>query len=84
MLGDDYKAKTFAESRPSPKIPDSVLERLSAKSDLEAQKVEGVAIAVETIQRLSQLQGLRGFEINGDGNDDAALAAIDSSGLGAS
>ena len=84
LLGDGDKAKTFAESRPSPKIPDSVLERLLAKSDLEAQQVEGVAIAVETIQRLSQLQGLRGFQLNGDGNDDAVLAAIDSSGLGAS
>ena len=84
VLSEADKAKAFAGSRPSPKIPDSLIERLAAKAEGEAQRAEGVTIAVETIQRLSSLPGLRGFEIQGDGNDDEVLLVIDRSGLGAS
>ena len=83
VLSDSNTTKIYAESRPSPNIPEPLLARMSAKTEAEPQLAEGKAIAVETIQRLSQLPGLRGFEIDGDGNDEAVLSVIDSSGLGA-
>ena len=82
LLGDAAGAKAYAESRPFPKIPHNLLDRLSAMSDGQAQQAEGVAIAVETIQHLSGLPGLRGFAIDGEGNDDSVLSVLDHSGLG--
>ena len=46
------------------------------------QQAEGVAIAVETIERLAQVSGLRGFAIQGSGNDEVALEVIAQSGMG--
>jgi methylenetetrahydrofolate reductase (NADPH) len=80
MNADD--AETCAATRPSPKIPDVVLERLTARASVAEQQAEGVAIAVETIERLAQVSGLRGFAIEGSGNDEAALEVIAQSGLG--
>ena len=74
--------ESMARGRPRVMIPDSVLERLSSKSDANAQRAEGITIAVETVQRLSALSGLRGFEIRGDGDDAAAVDVIERSGLG--
>jgi len=78
------EATLLADKRPSPMIPAAVLERLSSKTDKKAQRAEGIAIAVETIERLAGVDGLRGFEIRGDGDDDAALEVIEKSGLGLS
>jgi len=83
LAGAD-EAKTRSGERPDPMIPDAVLERLSSKSGGKEQRVEGIAIAVETIERLSGVDGLRGFEIRGDGDDDAAMEVIEKSGLGLS
>ncbi len=41
-----------------------------------------IAAALETIKKLSSFEGLRGFAICGDGDDDAALEIIEQSGLG--
>lgn len=75
------EATLLADKRPSPMIPGAVLERLSSKPDEKTQRAEGIAIAVETIERLAGLEGLRGFEVRGDGDDDAALEVIERSGL---
>lgn len=77
-------ATLLAGKRPSPRIPGSILERLSSKTDEKTQRSEGIAIAMETIERLAGVEGLRGFEIRGDGDDDAALEVIERSGLGLS
>jgi methylenetetrahydrofolate reductase (NADPH) len=82
LLSGADAAKAIAATRPDPKVPGDIFERLSAKADAATQQAEGVAIAVETIQRLSQTPGLRGFAISGDGNDAAALSVIQQSGLG--
>jgi len=37
---------------------------------------------VETVQRLVETPGLRGFEIRADGDDDAVLSVIEQAGLG--
>ena len=82
LLNSADLARAYAESRPRPKIPAAVLERISARSDAKAQHAEGIAIAVETIQRLVETPGLRGFEIRADGDDEAVLSVIEQAGLG--
>ena len=70
-LPDAESAKAWAETSPRPMIPDAVLERLASKGDESGQRAAGIEIACETIERLSNLEGLRGFEIRSDGDDDA-------------
>ena len=72
-------AKALAEKRPSPMIPQAVLRRLASKAGEEQQRAEGLKIARETIERLSRVNGLRGFQIRGDA--DAAVELIEQSGL---
>jgi methylenetetrahydrofolate reductase (NADPH) len=81
-LADAESAKAYADKRPRPMIPDAVLQRLAGRSDTQAQRSEGIQIAIETVQRLSGLKGLRGFEVRGDGEPDLAVEFIEKSGLG--
>ncbi|MEE8450465.1 MAG: methylenetetrahydrofolate reductase [Thermoguttaceae bacterium] len=82
ILTDADRAKSLAESRPDPMIPEATLSRLASETDKAAQRAEGIEIAVETIRQLSDAEGLRGFEICGDGDDEAVLEVIEKSGLG--
>jgi methylenetetrahydrofolate reductase (NADPH) len=50
-------------------IPDDVLNRIKAAGDPEAQKKEGLKIAVETIKKLEAMPGLRGVHILSGGNE---------------
>ena len=68
--------------RPDPRIPEAISKRLLAKSDKAAARAEGIAVAVETIDRLRSLKGIRGFDILSEGDPDAAQEIIDKSGLG--
>jgi methylenetetrahydrofolate reductase (NADPH) len=81
-LTDVASAKAYADSRPSPRVPDDVVKRLASKTGAMEQESEGIAMAVETIERLSGKEGLRGFAIEGGGNDQAALSVIEQCGLG--
>jgi methylenetetrahydrofolate reductase (NADPH) len=83
LLADAEAAKAQAARRPSPMIPDGVLQRISAKSDKKSQRAAGIEIALETVSRLSALKGLRGFEVRVDGDADLAIEFIGKSGLGA-
>jgi len=82
ILVDGKKAQEFATSRPQPRIPDAILARLSSASGAAAQRAAGIAIAMETISRLSEVKGLRGFQVCGDEDVDAALEVIEKSALG--
>ncbi|HYW79491.1 MAG TPA: methylenetetrahydrofolate reductase [Thermoguttaceae bacterium] len=82
VLTDADQAKSLAESRPDPKIPEATLSRIVSAGDKAAQRTAGIEVAVETIQKLSAAKGLRGFEICGDGDDEAVLEVIEKSGLG--
>jgi methylenetetrahydrofolate reductase (NADPH) len=77
-LGDAESARAKAASRPSPRVPDSIIERIAAKGDSQAQQAEVIAIACETIERLRGVAGLRGIEVAGAD----ALTLLDQSGLG--
>ncbi len=82
ILTDAGEAKQYAKRRPLSMIPQSVLKRIASNGDKAAQRAAGIEIAVETIGQLSALGGLRGFEICGNGDDDAAIQVIEKSGLG--
>jgi methylenetetrahydrofolate reductase (NADPH) len=80
-LADAESAAAWARTPPSPMIPEAMLARLSSETGSAAQRAVGIEIACETIARLSGLEGIRGFEILPDGDDDAALEVIEKSGL---
>lgn len=82
VLTDAAKAAADAAQRPAPGIPAGTLQRLAAKSGLAAQRAEGIAIAIETIERLRALDGLRGFELRADGDEDAVLEILEKTKLG--
>jgi len=75
-------ADVQAGKRPLPRVPQATLDRLALKSDHATQRASAIQIALETIERLSRLAGLRGFCISADGDLDAVLTVIDKSGLG--
>ena len=82
ILTDAEKARAQAKRRPLPMIPTPLLERLGLQSDKETQRATGIEIAVETIGRLSDVTGLRGFEIRCGQDQDAVLEVIEKAGLG--
>ena len=60
-------------------IPIDVLNRIKAAGDPEAQKKEGLKIAIEIIKKLKDMPGLRGVHILSGGNEAVVpdlLAAI--------
>ena len=82
LLTDSQRARAYAHERPDPLVPDALLQRIVSQGDKGAQRAAGIEIATETIKRLSGFDGLRGFEICGDGDDDAVLEVIEKAGLG--
>jgi len=66
---------TYAEFR----IPDEVIERLKKAGD--AGKKEGLAICVETIKQLKQLEGLRGIHIFSGGKEAVVPDLLAAAGL---
>jgi len=81
-LGDEELENIRAGKRPQPRIPEATLARVAAKTDAAARRRAGVELALETIKRLSDTKGLRGFSICVDGSHDAALEIIEKSALG--
>jgi methylenetetrahydrofolate reductase (NADPH) len=80
-LLDAKEAQELAAGRPSPRIPEAILTRISSASGAAAQRAAGISIALETIKKLSGVKGLRGFQICADGDVDAALEIIEKSAL---
>ena len=62
-------------------MPTGVVERMAAAGSASDQRAMGIRIALETIAALSGLNGLRGFEIRGDGDHSAALEVIQQAGI---
>jgi methylenetetrahydrofolate reductase (NADPH) len=70
-----------AGSGPQQRIPDSQAARLASLRDPGAWRDAAIEIALETIHRLSNLRGIRGFCISADGDHEASLQIIEESGL---
>ncbi|MGA1825753.1 MAG: methylenetetrahydrofolate reductase [bacterium] len=80
-LTDNALAREYSQRRPSPCIPQKLLQRISSHKEKEAQKQEGIRIAVETIKELSSYAGIQGFELGSDGDNKSILQVIEESGL---
>jgi len=80
-LTDAASAGARAAERPSPMIPDALLEQITSQDGKHAQRAAGIQIARQCIERLSAMSGLRGFAIREDGSG-AAEEVIEKSGLG--
>ena len=81
VLGSGKEAREFAASRPDPRVPDAVVERIASARDKGTQRSAGIDLATESIQRLSEIKGLGGFQISAGEDHDAALELIERSGL---
>ena len=55
--------------------------RITPEQSRKGLKRAGIALAAETIAALSKLEGLRGFELRGGGDEGAVLAVIEEAGL---
>ena len=80
-LSDADLAPAPAGLRQSPGIPDALAARVASLGDPGARRAASVEIALETIRRLSNLPGIRGFCISADGDHEAVLRIIEGSGL---
>lgn len=78
-LSDSHFA--HAGPRAQQAIPDPLAARLASLSDPGAWRDAAIRIALETIHRLSNLPGIRGFCISADDDHEAALQIIEESGL---
>jgi methylenetetrahydrofolate reductase (NADPH) len=78
VLTDAASAEAYAEKRPVPLISDAIIKRLASQSDAKKCRQEGIKIALETVEKLSAAQGLRGFEIVCDEDTDASIEILDS------
>jgi methylenetetrahydrofolate reductase (NADPH) len=63
------------------RIPQSTLDRVGSAASPAGRRSAAIEIALETIQQLSAVPGLRGFGVCGDGDCDAALEILERSGL---
>ncbi|MGA2065637.1 MAG: methylenetetrahydrofolate reductase [Thermoguttaceae bacterium] len=66
---------------PSERIPPAAIQRVASADGPAARRAAAVGLALETIQKLSGLAGLRGWSISADGDLDAPLEILDKSGL---
>lgn len=62
-------------------IPAPIIARLKAAGDRQAQKKEGLAICVEMINKLKNMNGLRGIHIISGGKEETLPDILSASGL---
>ena len=65
---------------PGMDVPDEVVERMSGVPK-EKQPEEGIKICIETIQRLKEVEGVRGFHIMAIEWEEKVPEIVEQSGL---
>jgi methylenetetrahydrofolate reductase (NADPH) len=75
------EAEALAKKYTEFQIPAPVLERLKSAGNREAQKKEGLAICVETIEKIKNMNGLRGVHLLSGGKEETLPAILSASGL---
>lgn len=73
----EYLSRKYTEFQ----IPDSVMQRLKSAGDAAAQKKEGLAICMETINGIKTLKGLRGIHLLSGGKEQELPEILSASGL---
>jgi len=81
ILSSADELNQLAESRPDPVIPENIIKQINSKKESKSMKEEGIKIALETIDELLKIKGLRGFEINSHGDYSSVLRVIKESKL---
>ena len=81
LLESAEEAETLAKKYTEFQIPIPLIERLKTAGDREAQKKEGLAICVETINKLENINGLRGIHLLSGGKEETLPAILSASGL---
>ena len=75
------EAEALAKKYTEFQIPAPVIDRLKTAGDREAQRKEGLAICVETIDKLKNMSGLRGIHLLSGGKEGMLQAILSVSGL---
>ena len=75
------EAEAIAKKYTEFQIPAAVIARLKSTGNREAQKQEGLAICVETINKIKNMTGLRGIHILSGGKEKTLPAILSASGL---
>ncbi len=73
----EYLNKKYTEFE----IPVNVIDRLKKAGDKTAQKKEGIAICLETIESLKKIKGVRGIHIFSGGKEEFLPEIFNASGL---
>jgi len=81
-LGEHALELARSKRRPLARIPEAVFQRVASKPDAAARRRAAIDVAVETVKQLLGIEGLRGFSIGVDSDQDAALEIIEKSALG--
>jgi methylenetetrahydrofolate reductase (NADPH) len=75
------EAEFLAQKYTEFQIPETVIQRLKSAGDTGAQKREGLALCIETINRLKTFKGLRGIHILSGGKEEDLPEILSASGL---
>ncbi len=81
VLESADEAAMLAERYTDFHIPASIIERMKAAGDAQAQKKEGIAICCETIAKIQSMKGLRGVHIISGGREECVPEILRASGL---
>jgi methylenetetrahydrofolate reductase (NADPH) len=73
-------AKYMKNRVPGMDVPDEVIERMSGVPK-EKQPEEGIKICIESIQRLKEVEGVRGFHIMAIEWEEKVPEIVEASGL---
>lgn len=81
-LSEDKLAEARDGGQSRTRVPQATLHRVGSAESAAGRRAAAIDVALETIQQLATLPGLRGFAVCGDGDCDAALEIVERSKLG--
>jgi methylenetetrahydrofolate reductase (NADPH) len=80
LTGAD-EATQLQETYTNLRIPDAIVERLSAAGGAEAQEKEGLTLCAETVTRLKAMKGVRGIHVISGGKEKLVPSLLSAAGL---
>jgi methylenetetrahydrofolate reductase (NADPH) len=80
-LGAEDLAGPSQGKPPSERIPPALLQRVASADGAAARRAVALDVALETVQRLAGVAGLRGWSFSADGDTQAVAEILDRSGV---